>query len=319
MTTYANGQVPRSVMKQFRNTGKFGLPQFIDQLEAAFQEASRAGITLSVASGQDIFRDIVGQRYWRTYWTNQGKPGNAAVPGTSNHGLGIAADISGMGARGTALWNKVREILRRHHLEFTVASENWHVSATNIPTNGTASVNVESPQPSKGDYSGNPYFPSKAAFAAVQGGYKAMGYDLGPSGQDGIDGPIMDAIVTDFQGKNGLPKDGVHGPATEAMLVRRVNEKFKPAAPAPAPSYANPYGLSDIRGLQKIARANGYTGAIDNKWGGGTQDGFNKFLRAQGGLAQWLRRRWGYSGNDVFGPNMRAALARANDANFKAL
>jgi len=32
MATYTNGQIPRSVMKQFRQTGKYGHPVFIDHL-----------------------------------------------------------------------------------------------------------------------------------------------------------------------------------------------------------------------------------------------------------------------------------------------
>lgn len=320
MTRYGNGLVPQSVMKQFRNTGKYGVPQFIDQLEAAFQEAARAGIALSIAPVQDIFRDIDGQRYWKNYWTARGLPGNAAAVGTSNHGLGIAADITGNGTRGTARWNTVRAIFRRHSIDFLVASEGWHCAATNISTAGNS---VDVPASPKGDYSGNPFFPSVAAFAAVQGGYAFMGYDLGRTGQDGKDGPVMDRIVRQFQAKEGLPVDGTHGPNTEKRLIQRVAEKAKAAAAtAPAGGTAsplNPYGLSDVRGLQKIARANGYKGAIDNLWGSGSATGFNTFLRNQGGLAAWLRKRWGYVGNDVYGPNMRAALARANEANYRAL
>lgn len=317
MTTYANGRIPRSVMKQFRNTGKYGHPVFIDHLEAAFQEAAANGIGLSISSGQDINRDIAGQQYWRNYWASRGLPGNAAIPGTSNHGLGIAADISGNGSRGSALWNRVAAIFKRHGIVFDVPSEGWHCRDTTIPTNGSASINIDAP--SKGAYSGNPYFPSIQAYAAVQGGYKALGYDLGKSGQDGLDGPIMDRIIRDFQGKHGLTVDGTHGPATEKALIAAVAAKQATQNPAPPAAAGNKYGLSDIRGLQKIARANGYKGRIDNIWGDGSEAGFNKFLGTQGGLAAWLRRRWGYVGNDVFGPNMRAALARANAANFAAL
>lgn len=91
------------------------------------------------------------------------------------------------------------------------------------------------------------------------------------------------------------------------------------SVPASTPNYANPYGLDDVRGLQKIAKRYGYAGDIDNKWGPKSRAGFDAFLRSQGGLAAWLRRRWGYVGNDVFGPVMRAALKRANDENYKAL
>jgi hypothetical protein len=38
------------------------------------------------------YRSYSGQVQMRVYWCGQGKCGNAAVPGTSNHGWGIAAD-----------------------------------------------------------------------------------------------------------------------------------------------------------------------------------------------------------------------------------
>lgn len=107
-------------------------------------------------------------------------------------------------------------------------------------------------------------------------------------------------------------------------------------APVPAPAPAaggNPFGIGDVRGLQKIAKLYGYTGRIDNDWGAGSAGGFAQFLRRNWGyrgndtlgpvmwasIARWLRKRWGYIGNDVPGPNMRAALARANAANLAQL
>lgn len=120
------------------------------------------------------------------------------------------------------------------------------------------------------------------------------------------------------------------------------------AAPAPAgnPGYAdaggavqaqgggyNPFGIAWSAGLQKIAKLYGYTGPIDQKFGDGSKAGFAEFLRRNWGyvgnnvlgpvmwaaIARWLRARWGYKGNDVPGPVMRAALSRAEAENYKAL
>jgi hypothetical protein len=52
--------------------------------------ARKVGVSLVYA---DCYRDYAGQVYWRTWWCNVGKCGNAAVPGTSNHGWGKAIDI----------------------------------------------------------------------------------------------------------------------------------------------------------------------------------------------------------------------------------
>lgn len=111
-------------------------------------------------------------------------------------------------------------------------------------------------------------------------------------------------------------------------------------APAPTPAPAggqatpgNPFGIAFCAGLQKVARLYGYRGPIDQIWGAGSAAGFAQFLRQNWGysgndvlgpqmwaaIARWLRARWGYTGNDVPGPVMRAALQRAETANYRAL
>lgn len=99
----------------------------------------------------------------------------------------------------------------------------------------------------------------------------------------------------------------------------------------------NPFGIPFTGGLQKIAKLYGYKGGLDQNWGNGvtsgSMQGFTDFLRRNWGysgnnvlgpqmwaaIARWLRARYGYSGNDVPGPNMRAALSRADTANWAQL
>lgn len=50
----------------------------------------REGDTVSLNAG---YRTYSRQVYWRNWWCNQGKCGNAAIPGTSNHGWGLAIDL----------------------------------------------------------------------------------------------------------------------------------------------------------------------------------------------------------------------------------
>lgn len=73
---------------------------------------------------------------------------------------------------------------------------------------------------------------------------------------------------------NGTAVPGVHGP--------------------------NPFGIPYTGGLQKVARLYGYSGALDQNFGSGSMAGF----------AQFLRRNWGYVGNDVLGPQMWRAIQR---------
>jgi len=99
----------------------------------------------------------------------------------------------------------------------------------------------------------------------------------------------------------------------------------------------NPFGIPFTGGLQKIAKLNGYKGALDQDWGNGitsgSMTGFVNFLRNRWGysgnnelgpkmwaaIARWLRANYNYVGNDVPGPDMRAALSRADTKNWAEL
>lgn len=146
---------------------------------------------------------------------------------------------------------------------------------------------------------------------------------------DGIEGFETDQAIRGYQSDlthQGFYRgaiDGIWGPQMETAHAAWVhaNAKPAPAAPAAAAPAGNRFGLADVTGLQKVAKLHGYTGSIDNIWGSGSQAGFDRFLAKnhKGSLAVWLTRKYGYTGNSVYGPDMRAALARANAANKAAL
>jgi len=106
-----------------------------------------------------------------------------------------------------------------------------------------------------------------------------------------------------------------------------------PSSPPPVAAGSNPFGISDVRGLQKISNLYGGGTAIDNAWGSKSAAGFAQFLRAHYGyvgnnvlgpvmwiaIAKWLRAHWGYVGNNVPGPIMRAHLETASEKNFAQL
>lgn len=160
----------------------------------------------------------------------------------------------------------------------------------------------------------------------------SRGWSLVP---DGREGPLTREAYKGYQRllrDLGLYKgaiDGEWGPQTQSahhIYWTRLNAAPKPPTPKPsAPSttatVASFAQLKDVRGLQKIAKKNGYTGKIDNIWGPRSQAGMQNFLQRnyRGSVAHWLRSRWGYKGNDVWGPVMSAAAARANAENFRVL
>lgn len=68
----------------------------LDQLNEKYK-AEHGGRSLTINSS---YRDFAGQVYQRNRWCAQGACGNAAKPGTSNHGWAVAVDLGSFGAIG---------------------------------------------------------------------------------------------------------------------------------------------------------------------------------------------------------------------------
>jgi len=131
-----------------------------------------------------------------------------------------------------------------------------------------------------------------------------------------------------LDGATFQPPEGWHYKFTGKLTDAPAPTSTTVKTPVPDTSpVANKFGLDNVEGLQKIANiyTKGTKTKIDNKWGPLSEAGFDEFLQQKygdshdKGLARWLRDRWGYEGNDVYGPKMKSALVRANAANNKAL
>lgn len=57
----------------------------------------QGGPAIDPAGPISSYRDLAGQNKMRIYWCNQGQCYKAAVPGTSNHGCGVAVDAKPAG------------------------------------------------------------------------------------------------------------------------------------------------------------------------------------------------------------------------------
>lgn len=148
---------------------------------------------------------------------------------------------------------------------------------------------------------------------------------------DGVEGDLTKKAYSEYQHflkERGWYKgeiDGIWGPQTQAAHELYFAELSKPPIVNPPKYHAGTVKdlatLSDTRGLQKLAKRWGYTGRVDNVFGKYSQQGFQNFLnkRYGGSLPRWLRERWGYEGDDLWGPNMIAAAKRANKENFEQL
>lgn len=360
-TTIDGKRVEVNVAEAFKN------------LAAAFNR--QFGLTLHVRSGTRTRAEqqVLYDRYI------SGRGNLAAVPGTSLHEESNprgprALDVYDSGTdwgvtrAGTVRANWLRRNAPTYKFNpagyyFKAMVEPWHIEYTGVFSNSSGSnpfdiSNVEGlqvlsranggntaidnkwgPESQKGfaeflrrnwAYVGNDVFGPNMTVAMAEWLRRKWGY----VGND-ILGPNMRAALT--RANDAHKKYGVTGvpPTTTTTTTRATTTTTTTRATTTTTTTraSNPFGISDVRGLQKIARLNGGVTAIDNKWGPQSAKGFAAFLRRKYGysgndvlgpimwraIARWLRSRWGYVGNDIPGPNMRAALKRANDANYKAL
>ena len=88
-----NGYLPRSELAAI--PGGYLRKDAAKAFNAMNNESrSRLGVTLKPLGQDSSYRVYSRQVYWRRVWCSRGKCGNAAVPGTSPHGWGLAVDVS---------------------------------------------------------------------------------------------------------------------------------------------------------------------------------------------------------------------------------
>lgn len=104
-TPVENGRIPASALTTVTPQCQI-VSEFADQLGALLATAQTDGVGLVPEESsflppgvpgppviESCYRTYDGQVWWRTYYCSIGKCGNAAVPGTSKHGLGRAVDF----------------------------------------------------------------------------------------------------------------------------------------------------------------------------------------------------------------------------------
>jgi len=107
---------------------------FYSMLNEMINDGKAAGVTIKASTGDGAWRSLERQKYYRNcYLTKKCNNGNqAAVPGTSRHGWGIASDLS-YGSSSAIKW--AHNNAYKYGLKFTVASENWHIEPASQSVN----------------------------------------------------------------------------------------------------------------------------------------------------------------------------------------
>lgn len=89
-----NGRIPQDQLARIKGNGWL-LKEAAAAYNAMAEAAARDGVDLAIweSAMRRTYRPYSSQVMARNYWCGQGKCGNAAVPGTSNHGWGLAVDL----------------------------------------------------------------------------------------------------------------------------------------------------------------------------------------------------------------------------------
>ena len=300
---HANGKLPNSLFQPCGLRSFAMVEPAARAMRAMVAAARRDGIALSATStwrSYDqqlwLFKDRYvtyntgqptktwnGKRYWR-------RPGvaSAATPGTSNHGWGVAADLSDTPS--TPLSETYQRWLADHGPSFgywnTVESEVWHWSYCLGDAIPQAVLDTESglglQPPPQIDWTsveevetgfGDIAYPGVLKEGSVGPAVSAVQWKLDAAGHDvkvdGDFGSKTAAAVRAFQEANNLEVDGIVGQVTWGALGlgtgAAANADMKKATveisdakakrpPAPAGGDEATYTVRDGDGLLRIAR-----------------------------------------------------------------
>jgi hypothetical protein len=268
---YENGNLPQSAL------GEIYHPQYTVYLEKDAAAAWTALREYCLARGVDMYPNGANSAY-RTYAQQVEMKklygSNAATPGTSNHGLGIAVDVATQEMR-TAIdkwgaqfgWSK----------KWSDASwEWWHIKYKAGVWKGKAPA---APAPASAD-DGLPLPPKPTTATATPAASPATPTDApAPANQDGSQPTAPPSSV-------GLANS----------LTNATNDANRPEIQRGASG-------ADVRELQQLLKARGYTVSVDGDFGAATQKAVESFQRSEG-----------LSHDGVVGPKTWAALAKTSGA-----
>jgi GH25 family lysozyme M1 (1,4-beta-N-acetylmuramidase) len=224
---FPNGQAPHSALSPVAQGGCVKAPRAAARAWNNMQ--LRAGRILPANGCDSAYRTLARQVFWRNFWCARGKCGNAAVPGTSNHGsdlLGaidtspttVVPTINAIGGRFG--WCKRPQTVNGVSCFSDASHEPWHVRYT----------------PAIFTRKRNPCVVREGDRDACVRGLKRRLRAHGCSRVNATSetyGARARACLIRFQTRSRLAGDGVPGPATWRQLYRTPPPE-KPPAPQPS-------------------------------------------------------------------------------------
>lgn len=130
----SNGYVPTSQMVQVDGWAWLAPGAAHAWQLFAYRVEMATGLRPTITRPDGAYRSYARQVWWRLF-----KGRGAAVPGTSNHGLGLAVDISNF----ASYWHGTLDAVARScNFRFDVAGEPWHIHYLGAPQYGVSTAGV---------------------------------------------------------------------------------------------------------------------------------------------------------------------------------
>jgi Putative peptidoglycan binding domain len=216
VAAWANGRIPDRALMGIPVNGRLIRPAAIS-FWAMWLAGKRAGVNMGLIEGpiRRTYRELSAQVAARRMWCNAGNCGNAAIPGTSNHGWGINIDL---------MTTAQRNFIDRRGAQYgwskswsDAAWEWWHITWRAGHYRGGLPAKVRVLK--KGIGPGRDVRVLKRWLKQARrpkgGRYLPEKADLGPNYSRRIR-----TVVRRFQRDHGIRADGVVGPTTWAAIER---------------------------------------------------------------------------------------------------
>lgn len=226
--SFPNGRAPASALSPVAQGGCVKAPRHVARSWNSLQ--LKAQQILPANGCASAYRTLAKQVELRRFWCSLGKCGNAAPPGTSNHGsffLGaidtnpstVVPIVNRLGA--LFGWCKIPQTVRGVSCFSDAAHEPWHIRYTPAIFNGQRNPCVVR----EGD--------RDACVRGLKRRLRAHGCKH-VHARSAVYGARARACLVRFQTAHKLAADGVPGPATWRQLYRDP-PPTRPVTPAPAP------------------------------------------------------------------------------------
>jgi hypothetical protein len=97
----SNGRLPASALARIPGNGWLRKDAARAYIAMALVIRRKRGVDMAIYEGamRRTYRPFAAQQSARSYWCSRGRCGNAAVPGTSNHGWGLSVDLMSLAQR----------------------------------------------------------------------------------------------------------------------------------------------------------------------------------------------------------------------------